>query len=70
MCHSTLTVFGRLQVGFTTLFLFLFKLAVYRDILQGGVKKVPAKFSDTRSVVADGLCMGRPKLVGIHDLGG
>ena len=27
-------------------------------------KKVPAKFSDTCSVRADGLCIGSPRLVG------
>ena len=32
-------------------------------------KKVPAKFSDTCSVRADGLCIGCPKLVGSRKAG-
>ena len=38
-------------------------------IRTGSSKKVPAKFSDTCSVRADGLCIGCPTLVGSRQAG-
>ena len=37
--------------------------------IQGRAKKVPAKFSDTGSVRADGLCNASPSLVGGRKMG-
>ena len=37
--------------------------------VQGRAKKNLAKFSDTCSVRADGLCIGSPRLVGVRKAG-
>ena len=45
------------------------KLSVFGIANTGSSKKVPAKFSDTCSVRAGGLCIGCPKLVGSINAG-